>query len=190
MLSQLLAEDGVDEICHLAGRVGVMALHGGLEAGTWEAARECAGRIHASRYAVIQPDHLRWHVPSVKYSPRDSRCLRRFLTHVGLAVSFHGYGRRGLEHTVLVGGSNRRVAESMATAIIRTGVARVLSDVDAMPAGLRGLHPKNPVNLPAFGGVQLELPSAVRGADELSAIAAAAASVLAAEQRTLCTGPS
>ena len=32
-----------------------------------------------------------------------------------------------------------------------------------IPADLRGLHPRNPVNLPRLGGVQVELPPRVRG---------------------------
>jgi phage replication-related protein YjqB (UPF0714/DUF867 family) len=39
----------------------------------------------------------------------------------------------------------------------------VVTDLDAIPTELRGLHPANPVNLPAGGGAQLELPPRVRG---------------------------
>ena len=39
----------------------------------------------------------------------------------------------------------------------------MLDDLDAIPSELRGLHRRNPVNLPRGGGVQLELPPRVRG---------------------------
>jgi len=38
-----------------------------------------------------------------------------------------------------------------------------VDDLDAVPSELRGLHPRNPVNRPPHGGVQLELPPYVRG---------------------------
>lgn len=180
MLAALLAEDGVEEICSIASRIGVMALHGGLEEGTWEAAMQCVDRLGASMYAVVQPDHLRWHIPSVAYAPTASRCFEQFLVHIDLAVSFHGYGRRGLEETVLVGGSNREVAAAVGAAIADTGAAAVIADPTKIPRGLRGLHPANPVNLPSRGGVQLELPSGVRNGARLASIADATAEVFAA----------
>jgi phage replication-related protein YjqB (UPF0714/DUF867 family) len=40
---------------------------------------------------------------------------------------------------------------------------QVITDLDAIPAELRGLHPDNPVNRVAGGGAQLELSPRVRG---------------------------
>ena len=44
---------------------------------------------------------------------------------------------------------------------------RIETDVDAMPSELRGLHARNPVNLPRHQGVQIELPPRVRGASPI-----------------------
>ena len=157
MLADLIASPGVQEIVSLRGSVGTLALHGGLEAHTATVAESVSAAAGASHYAVVQPDDLRWHVPSVAYDPAASPALRRFLSHVRLAVSFHGFGRKGLEGTVLLGGSNRRLAGVLARSLrARTGL-RVIDDVDEIPQGLRGLHPRNPVNLPELGGVQVEL---------------------------------
>ena len=40
---------------------------------------------------------------------------------------------------------------------------QVCTDLEAMPAGLRGVHRDNPVNRCRGAGVQLELPPGVRG---------------------------
>jgi phage replication-related protein YjqB (UPF0714/DUF867 family) len=40
---------------------------------------------------------------------------------------------------------------------------QVVTDIDRIPLELRGLHPRNPVNLTRDGGTQLELPTRVRG---------------------------
>jgi hypothetical protein len=39
----------------------------------------------------------------------------------------------------------------------------IVDDLDGIPVELRGLHRRNPVNLPSGGGVQIELPPRVRG---------------------------
>jgi phage replication-related protein YjqB (UPF0714/DUF867 family) len=178
MLLELLAEPGVREISSLAGSIGVMALHGGLEAGTWEAATRCAERVGASTYAVVQPDHLRWHVPSLDYTVAASDILRRFVDHVSLAVSFHGFGSRDLDGSVLVGGTNRIAAAAIGAAIDSTGAATAVTDLAAIPRRLRGLHPRNPVNLPSRGGVQLEFSVLARSGGAELEIADAVASAL------------
>ena len=40
---------------------------------------------------------------------------------------------------------------------------QVITDLDAIPRELRGLHPDNPVNRARRGGAQLELTPRVRG---------------------------
>jgi phage replication-related protein YjqB (UPF0714/DUF867 family) len=54
-----------------------------------------------------------------------------------------------------------------------------------IPSHLRGLHPSNPVNLVASGGVQLELPPRVRraGPDYDALVTTLAASVADAQRR-------
>ncbi len=165
MLAALLATPGVEEVCRLAGRFGFMALHGGnLERGTDAIARAAAERSGASYYAVVQPADLRWHVPSVSYDPADSPALAAFVGHVDTVVTVHGYGREGLWTTVLVGGRNRPLAVQVGRAL-RSGLGERFTVVDELariPRQLRGLHPRNPVNLPPGGGAQLELPPGVR----------------------------
>ena len=180
MLAELIATPGVEEIVARRSRVGVMALHGGLEDRTADIAAEVSRQVGASLYAVVQPDDLRWHVPSIEYDPAASPALRDFLEHVTLAVSFHGFGRRGMEDTVLLGGSNRRAAALLAASLReRTGL-RIVDELDDMPAGLRGMHPRNPVNLPADGGVQVELSPGAREPSAAADVAGAVAAALAA----------
>jgi phage replication-related protein YjqB (UPF0714/DUF867 family) len=94
MLSELLATPGVAEDAVFRSRLGVLALHSGLEVGTGWAARRCAAMVGASLYAVVQPDDMRWHIPSTSFDPGQSPKLSAFLDHVLTAVSFHGFGRK------------------------------------------------------------------------------------------------
>ena len=165
MFADLLAHPGVEEACELRGRFGFMAIHGGsLERGTDVIAAAAAERAGASLYAVRQPLDLTWHVPSIAFDPAVSPRLRDFLAHVDTVVSVHGYGRVGMWTTLLVGGGNRPLAAEVASALRATlgeGFTAV-DDLDAIPVALRGVHPRNPVNLPRGGGAQLELPPRVR----------------------------
>ncbi|MDX1689509.1 MAG: poly-gamma-glutamate hydrolase family protein [Acidimicrobiia bacterium] len=186
MLADLIATDGVEERLVLGGPIGLMALHGGLEAGTHRVAGAVAEATGSSLYAIVQPDDHRWHVPSARHDPRDSERLTRFLEHVRLAVSIHGFGRRHLPDTVLVGGRNRRVARHIASAIRRHTDLDVIDEPAAMPRGLRGMHPANPVNLPESQGVQLELSRGARRDPVVGSLVAAVASVVAAESGSVC----
>ncbi len=134
----------------------MMALHGGLERRTGTIARRLAAQTGASLYVVSQNERLRWHVPSIHYDPAHSDRLAGFIEHVEVAVSLHGFGRRHLKRTVLVGGASDPLAEEMA-AFVRASTALDVVTGSAIPPGLRGTHPANPVNLPSGGGVQLEL---------------------------------
>lgn len=168
MLADLLTTDGVIEICELRSRIGFMALHGGLEAGTWEIADEAARRSGASIYAVVQPEELTWHVPSQQYDLGASARLAAFCAHVDVVVSLHGYGgipdhpRRWL--TICVGGQGRSAATVIAQHL-RSGLVDydVIDALDDIPRQYRGLHPDNPVNRVRRQGVQIELPPRVRG---------------------------
>jgi phage replication-related protein YjqB (UPF0714/DUF867 family) len=168
MLPELLATDGVREHLDLGSTVGFLALHGGLERGTFEIAQEAARRSGASLYGVVQPADLRWHLPSSAYDPAHSAALRAFLDHVEIVVSVHGYG--GLRTsddrwtTVLVGGSDRALAQRLGQRM-RAALPdyTFLDDIELIPDHLRGVHPENPVNRVRGGGVQLELPPRVRG---------------------------
>ena len=168
MLDEFLATDGVEERAELRSRVGFMALHGGLEAATFEIAEEAARRCGASFYGIRQPEHLEVHVPSHRHRRGVSAALDRFCDHVELGVSLHGYGgvrsspRRWV--TISVGGRGRAEATVVAEALRRRlSDYDVLDDLDEIPRGYRGMHPDNPVNRLRGAGVQLELPPRVRG---------------------------
>ncbi len=167
MLAELLAHPGVEEVCELRSRFGLLAFHGGnLERGTDVIAEAAALRGDASFYAVRQPPDLRWHLPSTEFHGEASAALARFFDHVEVVVAVHGYGREGMWTTLLLGGRNRALAATLATALRGTlgDGFTVVDDLEAIPYELRGVHPRNPVNLPPAGGVQLELPPRVRRA--------------------------
>jgi phage replication-related protein YjqB (UPF0714/DUF867 family) len=127
-------------------------------------ARAAADAAGASLYTVEQPDDFRWHLPSHLADPVAAPNLARFLGHVDVVVSIHGYGREGCWTRLLLGGANRALAERLATELRRTlPEFEAVETLDAIPRELRGLHPANPANLPRRGGVQLELPPRVRG---------------------------
>lgn len=165
----LLAQPGVQEVSELRGRVGFMAYHGGaLEAMTDVIARRAAELADASCYSVIQPPGMRDHLSSIKVSPDESDALATFIEHVDIVITVHGFGRRGLFGSLLLGGGNRPFAEHVGAALRRTLPAYdIRTEIDTIPQPLRGLHPANPVNLPRNGGVQIELPPRVRGSSPL-----------------------
>jgi len=161
--AQFLALPGVVEQLELASPVGFLALHGGLEPGTAEIAREAATRAGASCYAVVQPGDLKHHVPSHEIEPDCSHRLSEFLAHVDTVVSVHGYwGHDELHTALLVGGGDRSLAADLARQL-RSALPDyvVIDDLDGIPRRLRGLDPRNPVNR-AKRGVQIELPHPVR----------------------------
>ena len=83
-------------------------------------------------------------------------------------MSLHGYGRIGRSTQLLAGGGNRVLAEHVAGHFDVPGY-HVVTDLDAMPRELRGLHPDNPVNRVRGGGTQLELSPRLRGISPRSA---------------------
>lgn len=142
-----------------------MAFHGGnLEEGTDLIADAVAARTGASRYVVRQPDGVRLHIPSHRFRAEHSTALAAFLGHVHEVVTIHGYGRRSMFTTVLLGGRNRTLAAHIARHLRSALPAyEVIDDLDDVPIELRGLHPDNPVNKPPGRGVQIELPPRPRG---------------------------
>ena len=165
MFKHLLAHPGVDEICELRSPFGFMAFHGGaLEEQTDIVARLAAEKSGSSYYGVHQPPDLKWHIDSHKINPADSRTLASFIDHVDVVVTIHGYGRKDLFTTLLLGGKNRELASHVA-GYLRTWLPTyaIEQDLQQIPIELAGQHPLNPVNLPRGGGVQIELPPRVRG---------------------------
>jgi phage replication-related protein YjqB (UPF0714/DUF867 family) len=165
VLREFLARDEVTELCELRGRFGVMAYHGGNRERTTDAvAAEVASRADASFYGVVQAPPHRDHLASTHFDPEHSRALARFLAHVDVVITIHGYGRRRLWRHLLLGGRNRALAGHVA-GHLREGLPRryrVLDDLEAIPKELRGQHPRNPVNRPRLQGVQIELPPTIR----------------------------
>ncbi len=164
----LLANELVSEEHHLASRVGIMAFHGGVEQHTERIARNVAELAGASFYVVDQPEDLGVHVPSHRISPDESPSLREFIDHVDVALAIHGYGRPHMFRVILIGGSNAELREICAAALMRElPHYEIRHKPSEIPRELRGLHPQNPVNLPRWGGVQIELPPRVRGLSPL-----------------------
>jgi phage replication-related protein YjqB (UPF0714/DUF867 family) len=167
--AELLAMAGVREVCELRSRVGFMAYHGGsLEEQTDVIAALAAERSGASYYAVLQPETVQWHIPSHKVSPSSSSALEKFIDHVDVAITIHGFGGRDHFTSLLLGGQNRELAEHVA-AHLRPRLVdyEIVTDLDRIPKDLRGLHPANPVNLPTRQGVQIELPPRIRGSSPI-----------------------
>lgn len=172
MFRELLDHPDVEEVVVLRGhdrprevRLGFMAYHGGgLEEMTEVVAQRAAAASDASYYGVHQPRGMERHIPSIEVSPDASENLRAFLDHVNVVVTIHGYGRQGYYSTLLLGGQHREFARHIGTHLRRFLPAyRIIDEVDDIPKELRGMHPRNPVNLPPARGVQIELPPRVRG---------------------------
>jgi phage replication-related protein YjqB (UPF0714/DUF867 family) len=162
-LSKLLAEPGVVEVSQLRSRFGFLAIHGGgLEEMTDVIAERAADAAGASVYLIRHPDRYPHHLSSAHFVAAQSARLAEFLDHVDVTVSLHGYGRIGRATQLLAGGRNRVLAAHVAGHLELPGY-HVNTDLDDIPAELRGMHPQNPVNQTRYGGTQLELPTRVRG---------------------------
>lgn len=164
-LTELLAVPGVEETVELRSSFGFLAIHGGhLEAMTDLIASRAAATAGASFYGVHHPPEHRHHLSSTRFDPQESPALAAFLDHVDVVISIHGYGRKGRWLDLLAGGTNRALAAHLATHVGPALPAyTVITDLDEIPAELRGMNAANPVNRPRRGGVQLELPPRVRG---------------------------
>ena len=163
--ASLLAEGRAVEEIELRSTFGFMAFHGGrLEVTTDRIARDAAERAGASYYGVLHTDDDPKHLPSTRFTPADSANLATFIEHVDVVVTVHGFGRRGMFSSLLLGGRNRELAHHVGRHIEhRLPGYRVITDLAEIPVRLRGLHDDNPVNLPRATGVQIELPPRVRG---------------------------
>ena len=167
--AELLTLDGVVEECELRSSFGFMAFHGGgLEEMTDVIARAAAERSGASYYGVLHPPDWDLHLPSIRVAPAESTTLATFIDHVDVVITVHGFGRRALMTSLLLGGRNRELARHVGTCLRAALPAYdVLDDLDLIPKELRGIHARNPVNLPTDAGVQIELPPRVRGSSPL-----------------------
>lgn len=163
--AELLAQPGVTEHHELRGSFGFLAYHGGsVERVTSMIAVQAAVKADATIYTVDQPDENPLHIPSIRVNPDESVALSRVMIHTHTVCTIHGYGREMHKQHVLLGGRNRALAEHVAIHLRMHLDARyeVITDLDRIPPELRGLHPRNPVNLGPNQGVQVELPPALR----------------------------
>lgn len=141
-----------------------MAFHGGvLEKVTDTVAAEAASRSGSSYYGLIQTENPAQHVSSKFVDPAHSSGLTEFLDHVEAVITIHGYGRRALRWSLLLGGRNRRLAREVGDEL-RRGLPNfdIVDDLADIPVELAGQHPDNPVNRPRNHGVQIELPPLAR----------------------------
>ncbi|MEH3134278.1 MAG: poly-gamma-glutamate hydrolase family protein [Mycolicibacterium neoaurum] len=162
-LTELLSDPLISEYSILRGPFAFLAIHGGgLERMTDVIAERAAELAGASVYVVRHPPDYPHHLSSAAYRAAESERLAEFLDHAEHVVSLHGYGRVGRSNELLAGGGNRELAGHVAAHLDIPG-HRVITDLDAIPRELRGLHPDNPVNRTRGGGVQLELAPRVRG---------------------------
>ena len=161
--SLLETSDAYEEL-EIRSEIGLMAYHGGtLEKATDAIARETAELCGASYYGLIQTNDDPLHFPSTKLFEYASENLNIFFQHVRVVITIHGYGREHLFHSVLLGGRNRALASHLASFLkMALPDYSFENDLEQIPKELRGLHPKNPVNIPALTGVQVELPPTLR----------------------------
>ena len=164
MATSLLETSDAYEELEIRSKVGLMAYHGGtLEKATDAIARETAELCGASYYGLIQTNDDPLHFPSTKLFEYASENLNVFFQHVRVVITIHGYGREHLFHSVLLGGRNRALASHLASFLkMALPDYSFENDLEKIPKELRGLHPKNPVNIPALTGVQVELPPTLR----------------------------
>ena len=161
MLREFLTRSEITEVCELRGRFGVMAYHGGnLERTTDAVAGEVARRTSSSFYAVIQDPPHRTHIASTAFDPGQSEALRRFLDHVDVVITVHGYGRRRLWRHLLLGGRNRQLARHVAGYLrARLGWYRVLDDLDSIPVELARPTPEEPGESTGLAGRAARAPA-------------------------------
>lgn len=164
-LSELLSQPGVYEQVEIRGRFGFLAFHGGpVERVTSLLARHAAESSGATFYSVEQPEDRPLHIPSTRFRTEESEHLAAVIDHVDVVCTIHGYGRDIDKQHLLLGGQNRALASHLAGHLKTRLPAHypVITELEQIPKELRGIHRRNPVNLPRHQGVQLELPPGVR----------------------------
>lgn len=163
--AELLAEPGVHEEVQIRSRFGILAFHGGpVERVTSLIARRAAELAGATFYSIDQPADRPLHLPSIRFRPEESERFAQVFDHVDVVCTVHGYGREMDKQHLLLGGRNRPLAEELGRelAVRLHERFRIVTDLETIPKELRGVHSRNPVNLPKHEGVQLELPPGVR----------------------------
>ncbi|WP_225095117.1 poly-gamma-glutamate hydrolase family protein [Streptomyces sp. CoH27] len=146
------------------GDIGLLALHGSGEGGTAQLAGSVARRCGVTSLVFTQPDTaVPVHLPSPRMAVDHCALLHEFRSRVSLTVSLHGHLRQEAWHTLFLGGANRAASLVLARELaVLEPRFRIVTDLEEIPAGLRGLHARNPVNLTRLAGVQVELPLPAR----------------------------
>ena len=118
MFDALLAHPGVTEHCELRSTFGIMAFHGGnLEEMTDVIASASAERRARRTTASSSPRICAGTSLPPTSVPSIRRVLAAFLDHVDIVITVHGYGRAGLWTSLLLGGSNRALADTLGTSL-------------------------------------------------------------------------
>ena len=170
LFADLLAHPGVDEVVELRSRFGFMAYHGGsLEEMTDVIARRAAERSGASYYGVLQPSDLQWHIPSIQVSAADSPALTRFLDHVDIVITIHGFGRQGLLHLAAARWAEPRARRSRRRPLCAPTCPPTTSSPTSTASrrSCAACIPPTPSTCRPDKGVQIELPPRVRGSSPL-----------------------
>jgi phage replication-related protein YjqB (UPF0714/DUF867 family) len=145
----------------------IFAPHGGgIEPGTEEIARALARASGASLYVLAgrrAAGNKALHVTSTAMRAGVSARLDRALARCRTAIAIHGHAQPGAPRAIYVSG-RAAAAAGLISAALRGALAGwdVIDDPARIPPGLAGLSPENFVNRPAGGGVQIELPRALR----------------------------
>jgi hypothetical protein len=88
---------------------------------------------------------MRHHVPSTQIRPEASEALARFLRHIDVVVTIHGYGRRGFFTSLLLGGRNRALADHVAAHLRpKLPAYDIVTELERIPPDLRGMHADKP----------------------------------------------
>jgi phage replication-related protein YjqB (UPF0714/DUF867 family) len=163
---QVVRDPAVHETFERGGPVGVFAPHGGgIEPGTEELARAVARSCGATLYVLSakrSSGNGALHVTSTAMRPGVSRALDAALAACRLAIALHGHAHDA--RSIFVSGRAGPAAARAAAALRAAIGARweVVDDPARIPPGLGGVAAENFVNRPAGGGVQIELPRALR----------------------------
>ena len=144
--AELLCLPGVTEECVLRGRLGFMAYHGGgLEETTDIVASRAAELSGASYYGVLHPPDWDLHIPSIRVTPDQSPVLASFLEHVAVVITIHGFGRRPLLTSVLLGGQNRTLASHVAGHLrVALPAYDIVDELDDIPSNCGGCTTATP----------------------------------------------
>ena len=149
--AELLAMPGVVEESELRGSVRVHGVPRRRAGGDDRRDRPRGRRAlrRARTTASLQPESLQIHLPSIRVTPDQSPALAAFLAHVDVVVTVHGFGRRPMITSLLLGGRNRRLAAHLA-GHLRHGAAGLRDRRRARPDPDRAAgHPRPQPGQPA-----------------------------------------